>query len=63
MVKAWAEQTAKLKTGEITKDEYDEWRYNYPKFDKDIKYVKLPSDYLNNAKLEAFKDKLKTDKK
>lgn len=45
-VKAWAEQSAKLKAGEITKEEYDEWRYNYPKYDTDSEYVKLPSDDL-----------------
>lgn len=33
MMSAWAEQAGKLKTGEITKDEYDCWRYNYPKCD------------------------------
>ena len=41
-VKTWAEQNAKLKAGEITKEEYDEWRYNYPKYDTDSEYVKLP---------------------
>ncbi len=58
-VKAWTEQNAKLKAGEITKEEYNKWRYNYPKYDTDSKYVKLPSDDLNNAMLEAFEDKLK----
>jgi len=48
-----------LKAGEITKEEYDEWRYNYPKYDTDSEYVTLPSDDLNNAMLEAFEDKLK----
>ena len=61
-VKTWAEQSAKLKAGEITKEEYDEWRYNYPKYDTDSEYVKLPSDDLNNAMLEAFEDKLKCNK-
>ena len=56
-VKTWAEQSVKLKAGEITKEEYDEWRYNYPKYDTDSEYVKLPSDDLNNAMLEAFEDK------
>lgn len=27
---AWAEQSEKYKNGEITKGEYDRWRYNYP---------------------------------
>ena len=31
MFTAWKEQAEKLKNGEITKEEYDNWRYNYPK--------------------------------
>ena len=31
MFYAWQEQAEKLKSGEITKEEYDQWRYNYPK--------------------------------
>lgn len=27
---AWKEQAEKLKNGEISKEEYDNWRYNYP---------------------------------
>lgn len=33
MLLAWAEQARKLTAGEITQDDYDRWRYNYPKFD------------------------------
>lgn len=32
MFYAWQEQAKKFKNGEITKEEYDNWRYNYPKF-------------------------------
>ena len=32
MFSAWQEKAEKLKNGEITKEEYDYWRYNYPKF-------------------------------
>lgn len=28
----WQEQAAKLRSGEITKEEYDKWRYNYPEY-------------------------------
>lgn len=31
MFSAWQKQAEKLKNGEITKEEYDSWRYNYPK--------------------------------
>lgn len=30
MFTAWKEQAEKLKNGEISKEEYDKWRYNYP---------------------------------
>lgn len=30
MFQAWQKQAAKLDAGEITKEEYDEWRYTYP---------------------------------
>lgn len=30
MFTAWKEQTEKLKNGKISKEEYDNWRYNYP---------------------------------
>lgn len=32
MLSAWHKQAEKLKNGEITKDEYDKWRYNYPEY-------------------------------
>ena len=31
MFSAWKEQAEKLKNGDISKEEYDNWRYNYPK--------------------------------
>ncbi len=30
---AWQKESEKLKAGEITKEEYDIWRYNYPRID------------------------------
>ena len=30
---AWHKETEKLKTGEITKEDYDTWRYNYPRIE------------------------------
>ena len=34
MFSAWQKQAEKLKNGEITKEEYDNWRYNYPTLEK-----------------------------
>lgn len=33
MLSAWAEQAEKLKAGEITKEDYDRWRYTYPEME------------------------------
>ena len=31
MFSSWQQEAEKLKRGEITKEEYDDWRYNYPR--------------------------------
>ena len=54
-----AEQSEKYHNGDINRDEYDKWRYNYPKYDETSGFVKVPSQNLSNAMVEAFKDKLK----
>lgn len=33
MFSAWEKQAEKYKNGEISKDEYDDWRYSYPKIE------------------------------
>ena len=33
MFNAWQDKAAKLEREEITKEEYDQWRYNYPELD------------------------------
>lgn len=30
LIDSWAKEAEKFKAGEITKEEYDQWRYNYP---------------------------------
>ena len=61
MLTAWQEQATKLSAEEISREDYDQWRYNYPKFDTTQHWAKSPSDELSNTLVEAFKDKLKTD--
>ena len=61
MLNAWAEQSEKYHNGDINRDEYDKWRYNYPKYDEASGYVKVPSQQLSDAMVEAFKDRLKAD--
>lgn len=61
MLTAWAEQAEKYHNGEINREDYDKWRYNYPKYDETSGYVKVPSQQLSDALVEAFKDRLKND--
>ena len=46
MLCSWREQAAKLAAGEISKEDYDKWRYHYPEFDKTQNYVKVPPQDL-----------------
>ncbi|MCH5199264.1 MAG: helix-turn-helix transcriptional regulator [Oscillospiraceae bacterium] len=52
MLFAWQEQAAKLEAGEISKEDYDKWRYNYPEYDTTHTWAKIPpkeiSDFFNN---------------
>ena len=61
MLTAWQEQAAKLTTEEISREEYNQWRYNYPKFDTTQQWANVPSKELSDALVKTFKDKQKTD--
>ena len=41
MLSAWGAVAAKLKAGEITKEEYDRWRYRYPELDTSGQWHKI----------------------
>ena len=41
MFHAWQKQAARLERGEITKNEYDQWRYNYPALDTSGQWHKV----------------------
>ena len=56
---ALAEQSEKYHSGDINRDEYDKWRYNYPKYDETSGFVKVPSQNFSDAMVESFKDRLK----
>ena len=57
MLSAWLEQAKKLESGEITKEEYDQWRYRYPEFDTTQRWVKVPSQELTDWLFSDLKDK------
>ena len=43
---SWQQAAAMLEAGEISKEDYDKWRYHYPEFDKSQNYVKVPPQDL-----------------
>ena len=57
MFHAWQSEAARLEKGEITKEEYDEWRYKYPELDTHQIWAKVPPqelfDFINEAAKEA----------
>ena len=55
MLFAWLETAKKFYDGNITKEEYDEWRYHYPEFDTTQKWVKVPSQQISDIFTEAKK--------
>ena len=55
MLWAWREQAAKLEAGEISQEDYDRWRYNYPKYDTTQRWAKVPSKELSDALIKGLK--------
>lgn len=55
MLCAWQQIAAKLKAGEINQEDYDRWRYHYPKYDTKRQWAKMPTQVLNDMFVEAFK--------
>ena len=56
MLAAWGAVAAKLKAGEITKEEYDRWRYYYPEYDTSGQWHKItPSQGLGDMLVESLK--------
>lgn len=55
---AWAQQAEKLRNGKINREDYDKWRYNYPKYDETSGFVKVPSQQFSDAMVEAFKERM-----
>lgn len=48
MLLAWCQAAAMLVSGEISREEYDRWRYFYPKFDTTDRWVKVSSQALSD---------------
>ena len=41
---SWAKQAERYRNGEISEEEYNQWRYHYPKFDKGNIWAEVPPD-------------------
>ena len=59
MLRSWMEQADKLENGEISKEEYDEWRYKYPELDTYQKRAKVPSQELSDYLVKELTKKEK----
>ena len=59
MLTAWAEQKRRLEAGEITSEDYDRWRYNYPKYDTAQRWAKVPSKELSDVLIKGLKKQRK----
>lgn len=60
MLFAWLSQYSKLKQGEISEDEYDNWRYNYPNIEPTTGFVKNAiSDDLDAELQDALSEEMK----
>lgn len=67
MFQAWQQQSAKMENGEISREQYDEWRYKYPELDTNQHWAKVPSQVVSDMLMEELekieKQEKKTDKK
>lgn len=63
MFGAWQQQAAKLKNGEINKEQYDEWRYKYPELDTYQHWAKVPSQAVSDMLMEELEKIEKEEKK
>ena len=59
LVCAWAAVAEKYHAGEISRDEYDKWRYYYPQYDDTQITARVPSQELSDAMINALKGTIK----
>lgn len=54
MFQAWRSVAAKVESGEMTSEEYNEWRYKYPELDTSQRWAKVPSKELSELLAEEL---------
>ena len=57
MLHSWLQQANLLRSGEITQEEYDRWRYYYPQDDKSMIRAKILPKDLSDQLIKAEKKK------
>ena len=55
MLSAWAEQSEKFRNGDISKEQYDHWRYTFPAEDTTQIWGKVPSQEFSDAFVKSLK--------
>ena len=63
MFHVMAGQSAKLERGEISREEYDQWRYKYPELDTSGHWVSVPSQAVSDMLAKEFQEIEKEEKK
>ena len=61
--RSWLQEAKKLKCGEISKDQYDDWRYKYPELDTHQFSVDVLPKEISDALIKEEKKKSKSKKK
>ena len=57
MLESWRKEAARLESGEITKEDYDRWRYRYPEFDDKSGWAKTtPLQGLSDMLVETLNE-------
>ena len=56
LVYAWVAVAEKYRAGEISRDEYDKWRYYYPQYDDTQITATVPSQELSSGMMKEFRD-------
>ena len=52
MLCSWQQAAAMLEADEISKEDYNKWRYHYLEFDKTKCWAKVPSQELSNLPVQ-----------
>ena len=55
MLHIWTEQYKSFKAGEISKEDYDKWRYNFPQYENIQGYVHSLSQSLSDTLVDELK--------